>query len=91
MNQPVQEWIKKNPIIAFFAVAIAISFAMLFSSINFVPRDGTIGQILGYYIVCLGTYSPVIAAIFITRIIRLFIRKPEIVYDNHQLQNNSQL
>jgi membrane protease YdiL (CAAX protease family) len=69
MNQPVQEWIKKNPIIAFFGVAIVISFVMLFSTIYFVPRDKTIGQILGYYLSCIGTYSPVIAAIFITRII----------------------
>ena len=70
MNQLAQEWIKKNPIIAFFTVAIVISFAMLFSVIYFVPRDNTIGQILGYYMGCIGTYSPVIAAIFITRIIR---------------------
>jgi membrane protease YdiL (CAAX protease family) len=70
MNQSVQEWIKKNPIIAFFGVAIVISFVMLFSTIYFVPHDKTIGQILGYYLSCLGTYSPVIAAIFITRIIR---------------------
>ena len=70
MNQTVQELIKKNPIIAFFGVAIVISFAMLFSGIYFVPRDNTIGQILGYYMGCIGTYSPVIAAIFITRIIR---------------------
>ena len=70
MNQPVQELIKKNPIIAFFGVAIVISFAMLFSGIYFVPRDNTIVQILGYYMGCIGTYSPVIAAIFITRIIR---------------------
>lgn len=70
MNQPAQEWIKKNPIIAFFTVAILISFAMLFSAIYFVPRDNTIGQILGYYMGHIGTYSPVIAAIFITRIIR---------------------
>jgi len=69
MNRPVQEWMKKNPVAAFFAVAIAISFAMLFPAIYFVPRDNTIGQILGYYISRIGIYSPVIAAIFITRVI----------------------
>jgi membrane protease YdiL (CAAX protease family) len=69
MYQPAQELIKKNPIIAFFSVVIVISFAMLFSAIYFVPRDSTIGQILGYYIGCIGTYSPVLTAIFITRII----------------------
>jgi membrane protease YdiL (CAAX protease family) len=70
MNQPAQEWIKKNPIIAFFAVAIGISFAILFPVGYLVPRDNTIGQILGYYLGCIGVYSPVIAAIFVTRIIR---------------------
>lgn len=70
MNQLAQEWIKKNPIIAFFAVAIGISFAILFPVVYLVPRDNTIGQILGYYLGCIGVYSPVIAAIFVTRIIR---------------------
>ena len=37
MNQSVKESIKKNPIIAFFGVAIVISFVMLFSTIYFVP------------------------------------------------------
>jgi len=70
MNQLAQEWIKKNPIIAFFVVAIGISFAILFPVVYLVPRDNTIGQILGYYLGCIGVYSPVIAAIFVTRIIR---------------------
>ena len=70
MNQPSQEWIREHPLIAFFAVAIAISFAILFPVVYLVPRDNTIGQILGYYLGCIGVYSPVIAAIFITRIIR---------------------
>ena len=59
-----------NPVIAFFAISAAISFAMLFTAIYFVPRDNSIGQILGYYMASIGTYSPAIAAIFITRIIR---------------------
>ena len=70
MNQPAQEWIRMHPLIAFFAVAIAISFAILFPVVYLVPRDNTIGQILGYYLGCIGVYSPFIAAIFITRIIR---------------------
>jgi len=70
MNQLAQEWIKKNPIIAFFGVAIGISFAILFPVVYLVPRDNMIGQILGYYLGCIGVYSPVIAAIFVTRIIR---------------------
>jgi membrane protease YdiL (CAAX protease family) len=70
MNQPVREWIKKNPVTAFFAIAIVISFAMLFSAIYFIPRDNTFGQILGYYLSCIGIYSPAIAAIFVIRAIR---------------------
>jgi len=70
MNRLAQEWIKKNPIIAFFAVAIGISFAILFPVVYIVPHDNMIGQILGYYLGCIGVYSPVIAAIFVTRIIR---------------------
>jgi len=70
MNQLAQEWIKKNPIIAFFVVAIGISFAILFPVVYLVPQDNTIGQILGYFLGCIGVYSPFIAAIFVTRIIR---------------------
>ena len=78
MNQLAQEWIKKNPIIAFFAVAIGISFAILFPVVYLVPRDNTIGQILGYYLGCIGVYSPVIAAIFVTRTIRP--RRPRVPF-----------
>jgi uncharacterized protein len=69
MNQSTKEWIVKNPIITFFTVAIIISFATLFPAIYVVPNDNTIGQILGYYLARIGTYSPAIAAIFVTRII----------------------
>jgi len=69
MNQSTKEWINKNPIVTFFAVAIIISFGTLFPTIYVVPNDNTIGQILGYYLSKIGTYSPVIAAIFVTRII----------------------
>jgi uncharacterized protein len=69
MKQPLKEWIRKNPIAAFFIVAIVISYATLFPAVYFIPRDNTIGQILGYYLSNIGTYSPVIAAIFITLII----------------------
>lgn len=70
MNKTAKEWIKKNPIVAYFAVALVISFVMLFTAIYFIPQDNTLGQILGYYMAALGTYSPIIAAIIVTRIIQ---------------------
>jgi membrane protease YdiL (CAAX protease family) len=69
MNQPTKEWIKKNPIATFFAIAIAISFGTLFPAIYIIPNNNTIGQIIGYYLARIGTYSPFIAAILVTRII----------------------
>lgn len=70
MNKSAKEWIKKNPVSTFFMVAIVICFAVLFPAIYLVPRDNTIGQILGYYLSSIGTYSPVIAAIIVTRMIQ---------------------
>jgi uncharacterized protein len=70
MNQPLQGWIRKCPESAFFIAAIAISFLTLFSAIYLIPRDSTPGQLLIYYLSFIGTYSPAIAAIFITRVIR---------------------
>jgi len=69
MNYPVKEWIKKNPSASFFIIAIAISFGTLFPVIYLIPNDNTLGQILGYYLARIGVYSPVIAAILVTRII----------------------
>ena len=70
MYKPVQAWIKKDPVISFFVTAIAICYATLFPAIYFVLRDNTIGQIIGYYLSSIGTYSPAIAAIIITRLIQ---------------------
>lgn len=67
MNTRVTELVKRNPVMAFFGVATTICFAMLFSAIYFVPQDKTMGQILSYYLVRVGTYSPIIAGIIITR------------------------
>ncbi|HPT11787.1 MAG TPA: CPBP family intramembrane metalloprotease, partial [Bacteroidales bacterium] len=70
MNKPVQGWIRQCPELAFFIVAIAISFLTLFTAIYFIPRDSTPGQLLIYYLSSFGTYSPAIAAIIVTRAIR---------------------
>lgn len=70
MNLRIKEWIKRHPIEAFFIMAIAICYATLFPVIYFVPRDTMSGQILGYYLAKIGVYSPVLAGIFISRIIK---------------------
>jgi len=62
--------IKRNPIEAFFMLAIIICFGTLFPAIYLVPRDNTPGQILGFYLGKVGVFSPVISAIIITRIIQ---------------------
>lgn len=68
MNHAVKEWIKKNPIVAFFVISIAISFGTLFPAIYLVPNNNTFGQILGYYLSRIGTYSPSIAAMLVAGI-----------------------
>lgn len=50
MNQPVQGWIRKSPVIAFFIAAIAICYLAFFSAIYFIPHDKTLSQILIYYL-----------------------------------------
>ena len=70
MNLRIKEWIRRHPIEAFFIMAIAICYATLFPAIYFVPQDTTLGQILGYYLSRIGVYSPVLAGIFVSRIIK---------------------
>ncbi|HVP35615.1 MAG TPA: CPBP family intramembrane glutamic endopeptidase [Terriglobales bacterium] len=65
-----REWIKKRPVGTFFLLAIAISFGTLFPAIYLVPRDNTLGQIIGYYIERIGIFSPVLAGVFVTKIIQ---------------------
>jgi uncharacterized protein len=70
MNLRIKEWIRRHPIEAFFIMAIAICYATLFPAVYFVPKDTTLGQILGYYLARIGVYSPVLAGIFVSRIIK---------------------
>jgi hypothetical protein len=68
INSYIKEWIKRYPIEAFFLLAIVICFGTLFPAIYIIPRDTTLGQILGFYVAKIGVYSPVLSGILITHI-----------------------
>jgi CAAX protease family protein len=70
MNQSTKEWMRRRPIEAFFLLAIALSFGTLFPAIYLIPHDAGLGGIMGFYIGKIGVYSPVLAGIFVTRIIQ---------------------
>jgi membrane protease YdiL (CAAX protease family) len=64
------KWVRGHPIEAFFLLAIALSFGLLFPALPLVSREGTLDQILGYYLARLGVYSPVLAGMLVARILR---------------------
>jgi membrane protease YdiL (CAAX protease family) len=66
--QNLTELIKRHPLEAFFIIAIAIMFGLVFPAIFLIPRENTLGQIIGYYFARIGVYSPVIAGIMVTRV-----------------------
>ena len=70
MNQSPKEWIKQYPVAAFFASAIVWCFATLFPAIYLVPHDSGVFGILGFYLGKIGVYSPVLAGMFVTQMIR---------------------
>jgi membrane protease YdiL (CAAX protease family) len=69
MIQNTKEWMSKHPLPAFFIFAIAICFATLFPAIYLIPHGASVWSILGFYIGKIGVYSPVIAGIFVTKVI----------------------
>jgi membrane protease YdiL (CAAX protease family) len=66
--QNLTELIKRHQLEAFFIIAIAIIFGLVFPAIFLIPRENTLGQIIGYYFARIGVYSPVIAGIMVTRV-----------------------
>ncbi len=64
------DWIRRHQLMAFFLVGIAICFATLFPAILIIPQEDTLGQILGFYLGRIGVYSPVLAGMFIARVIQ---------------------
>jgi membrane protease YdiL (CAAX protease family) len=70
MNHTAREWVKRYPVTAFFLSAIGICFAALFPAIYLVPHDAGVFGILGFYLGKIGVYSPVLAGVFVTRMIQ---------------------
>jgi membrane protease YdiL (CAAX protease family) len=70
MGQKTDEWIRRHPIEAFFLLAIAMSFGLLFPVILIIPQEDLFGQILGLYLARIGVYSPVLAGMFVARLIQ---------------------
>jgi len=70
MNQGFKEWIRRHPIQAFFLLGIVICFGTLFPVVLIIPREVTLGQILSLYLGRIGAYSPVLAGMFVARIIK---------------------
>lgn len=70
MNQGIRKWIRRRPIEAFFLLAIAIFFLAGFPVILIIPQEVILGQILSLYLGRIGVYSPVLAGMFVSRIIR---------------------
>lgn len=70
MRHTVKRWTREHPLPAFFGLAIFLCYLTMFPAIYLVPRDGTLGQILGYYLGKIGVFSPVIAGIVVSRLLR---------------------
>ena len=64
------DWIKRHEIMAFFLLGIVICFATLFPAVLVIPQNDTLGQILSFYLAMIGVYSPVLAGMFIVRVIQ---------------------
>lgn len=70
MKRRTYRWIRGHPIEAFFLLGIAISFGTQFPAILVIPQDVELGQILSLYLGRIGTYSPVLAGMFVSRLIK---------------------
>ena len=68
IHQNLTELIKRHPLEAFFIIAIAIMFGLVFPATFLLTSENTLGQIIGYYFARIGVYSPVIAGIMVTRV-----------------------
>lgn len=69
MNK-LMNWIKNHQVAAFSLVGIAICFGTLFPAVLIIPQEDTLGQILSLYLARIGTYSPVLAGMFVARVIQ---------------------
>ena len=70
MSDSARRWMVGHPVESFFLLGILICFGTLFPAIYLVPHDAGIGGIIGFYLGKIGVYSPVLAGMLITRIVR---------------------
>ena len=70
MNQRTSEWIRGHPIEAFFLLGIAICYVTLFPAILIIPQETMLGQVIVLFLGRIGVYSPVLAGMFVSRVIR---------------------
>jgi membrane protease YdiL (CAAX protease family) len=70
VNQTTSEWIRKHPIEAFFLLGIAICYVTLFPALLIIRQETIAGQIIVLFLGRIGVYSPVLAGMFVSRIIR---------------------
>ena len=70
MKQKIEEWIRGHPIQAFFLLTIAMSFGLLFPVFLIISQEDMLGQILSLFLGRIGTFSPVLAGMFVARIIQ---------------------
>jgi membrane protease YdiL (CAAX protease family) len=70
VKQKIEEWIRGHPIEAFFLLTIAMSFGLLFPVFLIIRQEDVLGQILSLFLGRIGAYSPVLAGMFVARIIQ---------------------
>jgi membrane protease YdiL (CAAX protease family) len=70
MRQKTRDWIRRHPIKAFFLLGIAVFFGTFFPVILFIPQEELLGLTVSYYLGRIGTYSPVLAGMFVAQIIK---------------------
>ena len=66
----ITDWIKRHPVEVFFLAGIVLCFGTLFPAVLIIPHEGMFGQILSFYLGRIGTYSPVLAGMFVARVIQ---------------------
>lgn len=69
MNPRAIEWIRRHPIEAFFLLGIALCWGTLFPAV-LVPQQRMFFQVLSFYLGRIGAYSPVLAGMFVARVMQ---------------------
>lgn len=70
MNQATRQLINRHPLQAFFLLAIAAMFVLLFPAMFIIPQNTMFWRILGFTLAKMAAFSPVLAGMFVARIIQ---------------------